>query len=315
MTISENTKNSIYVNAGSITSGMWNYHGVPYIIGGDLSIYAGDTCAIEAGNTLKFNGNDEFYVRGLLRAYGTSENRITFTSNQTNPSAGDWKDIYFHYSSSNCLLDYCDILYGGSISDEAMIYIDDAGDHVTLNNCNIEYSESNGVYLRTNSDPSFINCVIRNNNQYGIRIAYNSCYPTFGSDLSEWNDIYDNNGGGVGKSFRNSTGNVSAEYIYWGTTDETEINALIYDDADNSALGTEYPVVNPDSPQNVTIAIVGTEVQITWSAVVGATSYKVFSSNNPSAGFEEDLDGTFYDESWRISASAGKMFYYVITVN
>ncbi|MCD4817255.1 MAG: right-handed parallel beta-helix repeat-containing protein [Candidatus Cloacimonetes bacterium] len=324
MTISGNTKNSIYVAADHIENGMWNYHGVPYVIGGNLTIDQGDTCGIAAGNTLKFNGDHYIYVRGLLRAYGTSENRITFTSNQENPTAGDWKNIFFYYSSSNCLLDYCDILYGGSETDRGAIYIDETGDHVTLNNCNIEYSQYAGIFLWANSAPSIINCAIKNNNQYGIRIYGSSSHPSFGSNLSEWNDIYDNNGGGVGRSFRNSTTNNTAEYIYWGTTDETEINNLIYDDADNSSLGvvdytpwtntahdTEYPIVEPDSPQNVIISIVGTEVQIAWSAVSGATSYKVYSSNDPNSGFEEDITGTYDGESWSASVPYGKMFYYV----
>ena len=328
MTISGNTKNSIYVKSGNITSGTWNYYGVPYVIGGDLYIYAGDSCGIAAGNTLKFNGNYEFYVRGLLRAYGTSENRITFTSNQETPAAGDWKDIYFHYSSTNCLLEYCDILYAGSTTGEAAIYFEDTSDHVTLNNCNIEYSENNGVYLRSDSAPTFINCVIRNNNQYGIRIYNSNCHPIFGSDLSQWNDIYNNNGGSANRSFRNSTSNNDVKYIYWGTTNEAEINALIYDDADNSSLGvvdytpwtnashdTEYPQTGLATPQNVSIAIVGTQVQITWDAVTGATSYKVYSSDNPDSGFTEDNSGTFSGECWTAPISTSKRFYYVKAAN
>lgn len=229
MTISGNTKNSIYVVSGHINTCTWNYHGVPYIIGGNMTIDNARTLTLDAGNTLKFNGDYYLQVSGKLVANGTSGNHITFTSNQGSPSAGDWQYIFFNYADNGCSLNYCDILYGGSLVDRGMIYIDESGSNVSFNNCNIEHSKCPGVFLWANSDPSFINCVIRNNDSYGIKIYGNSSHPTFGSNLSEWNDIYDNNGGEVGRSFRNSVTNNTAEYIYWGTVVESEINALIYD--------------------------------------------------------------------------------------
>ena len=68
-------------------------------------------------------------------------------------------------------------------------------------------------------------------------------------------------------------------------------------------------------PTNVTIAVVGSAVQISWSAVSDATSYQVYSSTDPYTGFDEDTTGTFVDESWSAPASADKMFYYVKAVN
>jgi len=45
--------------------------------------------------------------------------------------------------------------------------------------------------------------------------------------------------------------------------------------------------VGIDTPQNVAIQIIGTEVHITWDEVAGANSYKVFAADSP--------DGTFID--------------------
>ncbi|MCD4819634.1 MAG: right-handed parallel beta-helix repeat-containing protein [Candidatus Cloacimonetes bacterium] len=326
MIITGNTNNSIYVIGQSMNSGTWNYYGVPHIIGGDITINHGTTLTLPAGSTLKFDGNYWLFVSGILIANGTSENRITFTSNQENPASGDWRNVYFYYADNGCSLNNCDFYYGGS--EDGMIKIDRGDDHIFFNNCNIEYSQNAGVWINTNSSPSFINCIIRNNDQYGIRVTANTGHPIFGSNLSEWNDIYDNNGDGLGRSFKNSTTNNTAEYIYWGTTDETEINNLIYDAADDSSLGVidytpwtnaaheiEYPIANPDAPQNVTITVIGTQIQITWNAVTGATSYKVYSSADPYTGFAEDETGTFDGESWSASASNGKKFYYVKAVN
>ena len=68
-------------------------------------------------------------------------------------------------------------------------------------------------------------------------------------------------------------------------------------------------------PENVTIIVVGSIVQLSWTAVSGATSYKVYSSDDPYTGFTEDTSGTFINESWSAPAPTGKKFYYVKAVN
>ena len=68
-------------------------------------------------------------------------------------------------------------------------------------------------------------------------------------------------------------------------------------------------------PQNVMIHITETNVNISWDAVAGATSYKVYSSDDPYTGFTEDTSGSFTDTSWTAPLSANKKFYYVKVVN
>ena len=68
-------------------------------------------------------------------------------------------------------------------------------------------------------------------------------------------------------------------------------------------------------PENVTITLVGANVQLNWNLVSEATSYKVYSSDDPVTGFEEDTSGTFINESWSAPAPSEKKFYYVKSVN
>ena len=70
-----------------------------------------------------------------------------------------------------------------------------------------------------------------------------------------------------------------------------------------------------DPPQNVTVEIIGTEVHLNWDTVTGATSYNVYSSNDPYIGFIEDTTGTFDGLSWSTSIINEKKFYYVISIN
>lgn len=67
--------------------------------------------------------------------------------------------------------------------------------------------------------------------------------------------------------------------------------------------------LNP--PQNVIIEIIGTDAHLSWDAVTGANSYKIYSSDNPYTGFVEDTTGTFTGESWNTPIESIKRFYYV----
>ena len=71
----------------------------------------------------------------------------------------------------------------------------------------------------------------------------------------------------------------------------------------------------PSVPINVTISIGTSDLTISWDAVSGATSYKVYSSDDPYTGFLEDTSGTFAGENWTTFLINVKKFYYVTAVN
>jgi len=69
----------------------------------------------------------------------------------------------------------------------------------------------------------------------------------------------------------------------------------------------------PGKPLNITTEVVGTDLIISWDAVAGATSYKIYSSTDPYGAFaEEAITGT---NSWTTEYIEPKKFYYVVTVN
>ena len=57
----------------------------------------------------------------------------------------------------------------------------------------------------------------------------------------------------------------------------TDIGAFYYDQS-----------AGITSPENVTIEIIGSSVYLSWDAVAGANSYKVYSSDDPYSGFVEE---------------------------
>ncbi len=71
----------------------------------------------------------------------------------------------------------------------------------------------------------------------------------------------------------------------------------------------------PGIPVNVAVSGDGSEVTVTWEAVTGATSYNVYSSEDPYSGFTLNTSGSFNGTSWTASYSGNKLFYYVVAVN
>ncbi|MDA3886720.1 MAG: FG-GAP-like repeat-containing protein [Candidatus Delongbacteria bacterium] len=69
------------------------------------------------------------------------------------------------------------------------------------------------------------------------------------------------------------------------------------------------------SPNNITTTINGANLELSWDAVIGATSYKVYSSNDPYGTFAEDTGGTLIGETWNIPYTESKKFYYVVAVD
>ena len=68
-----------------------------------------------------------------------------------------------------------------------------------------------------------------------------------------------------------------------------------------------------NNPQNIVTAINGTNLELSWDVVTGATSYVVYSSDDPYGIFEE-ATGTFDGLSWS-QPYTSKMFYYVVAVS
>jgi hypothetical protein len=129
-----------------------------WYVEGDIYVTADLT--IEAGTTIKFmegaSLNIGYNSYGSLKALGTAEKPIIFTSAATNKSAGDWDGIFFHVNNSSTAteLKYCVFEYGGltrSDKEEGSV-IELNGTHVKMNNCIVKEAPNCGIYLDENSD-------------------------------------------------------------------------------------------------------------------------------------------------------------------
>ena len=99
-----NNLNGILVFNTTLTQNTTWQADLPYIIDGTLTVSQNVIFTLEPGVVIKFrDSNSEMTVDGTLKAIGgeTDDKKIIFTSYNSNPQAGDWKQIYFSPESSH----------------------------------------------------------------------------------------------------------------------------------------------------------------------------------------------------------------------
>ncbi|WP_430812481.1 MULTISPECIES: right-handed parallel beta-helix repeat-containing protein [unclassified Carboxylicivirga] len=165
--IADNTFNGAYVNFGYLNETMTlDTLNVPYVINGNLYVQSPAALNILAGNVIKFN-NSNIYVRGILKANGSEDDIIYFTSYQndnlggdtnndgaaTPPAAGNWGSIRFEDGSDDaqCSITNADFSFGGR-GNRAPVWVQNSSP--TIENCNFENNYI-GAYIEFDSSPSF----------------------------------------------------------------------------------------------------------------------------------------------------------------
>ncbi len=185
----ERTGHSLNGMSGSI-SGTWNG---TINITKDVYVQHGTTLEIKPGSEIYFNKSTSMYINGTLKAVGTADDEILFTSNATGPAAGDWNGLVFNSSTDeeNSIIDHANISYA-----KTGITFDQTSPPVT--NCNITLN-NNGV---KGSEMNVSNNTIADNIDHGVTV----------NEISSVIDIHDN------QILKNSDGiNLTA-----GVTDKNE---------------------------------------------------------------------------------------------
>ncbi|MBI2640437.1 MAG: lamin tail domain-containing protein, partial [Candidatus Sungbacteria bacterium] len=152
----------------------------PYIISGGYTVTSGTTLTVESGVVIKFlTGQPSLTVNGVLKAEGTSADKIVFTAikdddyggdtNQdvasTTPSVGDWASIKI--AADGSVFDYAIVRYGGqedlSGNHWANIRVETAS--TTIKNSTIEKSKTYGIWFKNSSGGTISGNTIKNNDR------------------------------------------------------------------------------------------------------------------------------------------------------
>ena len=159
---------STLVGAGPrFSSVTWTRDGSPYIVTGNVDIYA--TLTIEPGVQVRFDDGMLLRIFGELNAVGTEVEPIVFTSNSGSPAPGSWKAIAFqNYSSpfsriENAVVEYA----GGDVTTQKSISI--AESSPLLKNVWIRSGAGDGVYITgPGSNPRLERLVVWIPGEHGV---------------------------------------------------------------------------------------------------------------------------------------------------
>lgn len=142
------------VHEGKITKDeTWKKADGPHLIRGEVSVESdqGVTLTIEPGTEVRFETGASLFVGygalGYLKAEGTAEAPILFTSAASNPSKGDWMTVYLGNGAANSVMTHCTIKYGGAASYGALT-VSGANNTPTVKNSTIEESAGFGIELQ-----------------------------------------------------------------------------------------------------------------------------------------------------------------------
>ncbi|MFZ5940998.1 MAG: right-handed parallel beta-helix repeat-containing protein [Bacteroidota bacterium] len=159
------------IECGGVLKGnsTWHKFEAPYIITDDLDVgnESGNTVwTIDPGVTIKLGPSVAIWLGyseyAEVHAVGTSDLPITFTSNASSPSKGDWDEINIYPNvASSSEFSYCNFWYGGS-NDYGLIYMDSEGNDMEISNCNFAHSASVGIWVAYGS-PTLSNNTFEDN--------------------------------------------------------------------------------------------------------------------------------------------------------
>jgi len=221
---SGNANNNIQVYGGSSDRlGTWRlFNDLDYVVTNSPTVSAGGQLTIEDGVNVLFAANRNITVRGSLSAEGTPSNGILFTQN----TASDWYGLSFQGGGggdiANCIIE--DATYGINANTTGTVAVSST----TIRDGNY------GVY-GINGNLEFLHSYIIDNSGYGFYVT--NATLQFGTDATEWNDIYGNGTGQAGRNYRNGPNDVNAQWVYWGTENQADIEFSIWHELDDAALG------------------------------------------------------------------------------
>ena len=206
----DNYLNAIYVSAGNTPPlATWGRNLIPWLVSGRLVVPANGLLRIESGATVQFGSTTSgMNVFGDLRAVGTPDLPVRFTTAQITPAPGQWANINFagRHALGNhlSLVEHCVFEYGGA-GPSTQVSLDGSP---RVRYCTFQHGLHDGLYLfRTTS--AIEGCRFLQNGRNGLGAAAVLSNPIDARDC-----VFVGNSAGAVQN--NSTQVVNAPGGFWG---------------------------------------------------------------------------------------------------
>ncbi len=124
-------------------SGTWIINNSPYLVVGEITVPAGKVLSIEAGVVVDFQDNYKLVVFGKLRALGTQNDSVYFTTN--NHSVG-WGGIRLSETNDLNTFSHCHFEYGKTIAGN---FPDQHGGSIMADNSN--FTVDNSLFINNDA--------------------------------------------------------------------------------------------------------------------------------------------------------------------
>lgn len=285
--------------------------------------------SINIGFSFPFYGNNFSTVNVISNGYLSFTSTTVAYNNASIPNAGEpnnllapfWQDldpgslggIYHYYDTvfERFIIQYENVpVYGYSLGNTFQV---------------IFYQDGSIVYQYKDLQPGTINSAsvgIENSTGLtGTRICYNEAYlhNELAVEMTPpeegWINLTPRRGEVAGQDQLQITVSFDASELSVGTYE-----ANIYIDSNDPYTETvtvpvKLNVYELTAPAGLTTSVSGSTLTINWSAVPYASSYKVYSSDDPYGTFAEDTSGTPGLNSWSTNVSNAKKFYRVTALD
>ncbi|GAB1365130.1 hypothetical protein MASR1M36_00010 [Candidatus Cloacimonadaceae bacterium] len=297
-------------------SATWPKLGLPYCFANGFTVNDWVTLDISAGcelvfaNYVLYQADTHFTVYGALNTLGTESDPVVLRGlDPLLPST--WVGLRINNPDAACNLNWTTIMNGGLDENHTpsqefnLLYI--YRGTVNLNNCTLKLTNHNLLKIEDNNTTSLTGCTLSNASNgilhyYGTlnlltntitNCSANGIYQAggtlnFGSETAQWNKLQNN----ATNIYNNTTIPFTAAFVYWGSTDPAVIDPLLYDNEegkgeiifepwlDESCQNLYYYTL--DTPMGVHLITLSTsQLRLSWSAVSGASSYKILAASSP----------------------------------
>jgi len=302
-----NSALGILINGGTYDQAdeTWLAQTCSYIIDGTLYVQknSGTILNIQEGTKIGFTNGSQIEVGyasstyGTIRANGTEEKPILFTSSAVSKTAGDWDCIFLEGgTSNNSIFKYCTFEYGGG------------------------YSTSYGMVSLLDCDVAFENCTFTNSAQYGVTLNSSSSFVSFqNNSFSDCSNhpikIYGNYAHtiGTGNTYNSTLGILVSGDVYEQTNETWKKQACPYYINGTLNIGSSSGSVLTIEAGNKILFTGGSQIEVgstssTYGKIIaqGTASQRIiFSTSAPTgSGSAGDWDCIFLEDG----TSSGTIF-------